>query len=197
MVIGITGGIGSGKSAVSDYLISLGEIVIDADEVARQVVLPGEPGANEIKLVFGESFFAEDDSLLRSKLADHVFADKTRLKLLNSLLHPIIIERLHKLSNLHSGRVFWDVALLIQAGMQQSVDFIWLVVAHQSERIRRVILRDGASEISVRQRIDNQLSDDLMKPYAHEIIENNADLSALFKKIETLLSNPTYNEVNE
>ena len=197
MVIGITGGIGSGKSAISDYLLSLGEAVIDADVVARQVVQPGELGAKEIKLVFGDSFFSDDGSLNRKKLADHVFADKTRLKLLNSILHPIIIDRLFELSNLHSGRVFWDVALLIQAGMQQSVDFIWLVVANEDEKIRRVTQRDGASEQSVRQRMDKQLSDEQMKPFANEIIENNADLPALYKEIDTLLNNPTYNEVNE
>ncbi|MBT7122454.1 MAG: dephospho-CoA kinase, partial [Clostridia bacterium] len=165
--------------------------------VARQVVQPGEPGSKEIKLVFGDSFFSDDGSLNRKKLADHVFADKSRLKLLNSLLHPIIIDRLFELSNLHSGRVFWDVALLIQAGMQQSVDFIWLVVANEDEKIRRVTQRDGASEQSVRQRMDKQLSDEQMKPFAHEIIENNEDLSSLYNKIDTLLNKPTYNEVSE
>lgn len=197
MVIGITGGIGSGKSAVSGYLKSLGETVICADEIARQVTAPEEIGALEIRRVFGDSFFDEDGSLLRGKLADHVFSDQARLELLNSTLHPIIIDRLTKLSRKHSGRVFWDVALLIQADMQQSVDYIWLIVADEAERIRRVTKRDGLSEQSVRARIDKQLRDDQMTPFADKIIKNDADMPTLYKKIEKLLSKPIYNEVSK
>ncbi len=197
MVIGITGGIGSGKSAVSDYLRSIGETVICADEIARQVVQPGELGAMQIKRVFGDSFFDESGNLLRGKLADHVFSDKARLDLLNDTLHPIIIDRFFKLSRAHSGRVFWDVALLIQADMQQCVNFIWLIVADEAERIRRVVGRDGIAEQSVRDRVDKQLRDEQMTPFADELITNDTDLPALYAQLEKLLSKPIYNEVDK
>jgi len=196
MIIGITGGIGSGKSAVSQYLTSIGEQVICADEIAREVVLPGQSGADEIRRVFGNSFFSPDEHLDRKKLAKHVFADANRLEELNTILHPIIISRMFDQASLLSGRVFLDAALLIKADMRSSVDYVWLVVADESERIKRVIERDAATKESVSLRIKSQLHDDEMIPFADEVIENNESLSSLQAKVEDLLAKQIYNEVN-
>lgn len=187
MVIGITGGIGSGKSEVTRYLRSLGERVICADEVSRQVVEPGEPGAQAIKQAFGEMFFNSDGTLNRKMLASHVFADKSLTKKLNDTLHPIIIKRVIDKASEINGRVFLDVALLIQSGMHKTVDHVWLVTADLDTRIKRVKKRDNADEKSVLRRIENQLSDTEMSSYADEIIENNGSLKELHKRIDELL----------
>lgn len=187
MIIGITGGIGSGKSEVTRYLRSLGEKVICADEVSRQVVEPGEPGAEAIKQAFGEKFFNSDGTLNRTLLASHVFADKSVTKRLNDTLHPIIIKRVNDTALETNGRVFLDVALLIQTGMHKTIDRVWLVTADLETRIKRVKKRDNTDKQSVLRRIENQLSDSEMSNYADEIIENNSSLLELHKRIDELL----------
>ncbi len=187
MKIGITGGIGSGKSEVTKYLRSLGEYVICADEVSKQLVMPGEEGADALRRVFGEGFFMEDGSLNRKKLADDVFSDEKRLKMLNDTLHPLILGRIEKLAQQGRGRVFVDAALLIQTGMHNTVDMIWLVVAGLNTRIERVVRRDGLSAAEVERRIKSQISDEEMAEFADEIILNDGSLSALKKRVDKLL----------
>ena len=192
MLIGITGGIGSGKSAVTEYLRSLGETVICADEIARQVVMPGEEGAEELKKQFGSRFFNSDGILERKKLASHVFGSKELTSKLNDTLHPIIIKRVYDLAEKETGRVFIDAALLIPAGMHKKVDHVWLVTADKDTRIRRVMKRDAADEGSVMKRMQNQPDDDELQIYADEIIDNNLSLDLLHKKIEKLIKMKKY-----
>jgi dephospho-CoA kinase len=189
MRIGITGGIGAGKSEVTAYLRSLGEYVICADEVAKQIVLPGEEGAAALRRVFGDSFFLEDGSLDRKKLAAEVFSDEQRLKQLNDTLHPLILKRIESLAESQYGRVFIDAALLIQTGMHNTVDDIWLVVAGLNTRIDRVVKRDGLSAAEVEYRIKSQISDEQMAKYADEIIQNDGSLSDLKRKVDELIIN--------
>ncbi len=197
MMIGITGGIGSGKSEVTKYLRNKGEMVICADEVARQVVQPGEKGAEEIRRVFGEDFFDAEGNLNRKRLAAHIFADNELTAKLNEILHPIIIERIFTQAKGNGGRVFIDAALLIQSGMYMNVDFVWLVSADEQIRLERVMKRDGTDKQSVILRMNNQMSSSDMSPFADEIIENNGSISQLYRKIDMLLSNPIYNEETE
>lgn len=194
LYIGLTGGIGSGKSAVSRYLTGLGENVICADHAARQVVQPGEPGCLAIRRAFGDDFFV-NDTLDRKKLAAHVFCDKKRLDLLNQLLHPLIVAYIFKQAAYLNGRVFIDAALLIQAGMHEKTDYVWLVVADMETRIQRVMDRDGLSRAQVTQRIGHQMCDEAMMAYADEVIDNSARLQDLHQKIDRLLSKPEYSEV--
>ncbi len=188
MRIGITGGIGSGKSEVTRYLRSLGEYVICADEVSKQIVMPGEEGAAALRRVFGDGFFLEDGSLNRKKLADEVFSSDERLKVLNDTLHPLILKRIEYLAQQKQGRVFIDAALLIQTGMSKTVDIVWLVVAGLNTRIARVVKRDGLSAAEVERRIASQISDEEMSRFADEIIQNDGSLSALKRKVDDLLS---------
>lgn len=194
MKIGITGGIGSGKSEVTKYLRNRGENVICADEVSRQVVQPGEPGASAIRLEFGNEFFEADGTLNRKKLAEYVFSDKILTLRLNDILHPIIINRISKLASYSSGRVFIDAALLVQAGMHEDVDYVWLVCTDLKKRIERVLLRDKTDEQSILQRIKCQLADEELATYADEVIENNGNLTELHRKIDSLLKNSKYSE---
>ncbi len=187
MIIGITGGIGSGKSAVTTYLRRLGETVICADEVSRQIVEPGQEGAAALRSVFGNSIFHEGGTLDRKKLADDVFGDKKRLELLNDTLHPLIIKSIERQAKALGGRVFIDVALLIQTGMHNMTDIIWLVVADMDTRIKRVMARDGLNEDQVRRRMENQMTDSQMAGYADEIIDNGGSLGDLYRQVDRLL----------
>jgi len=187
MRIGITGGIGSGKSEVTKYLRSIGEYVICADEVSRQLAEPGGEGVHALQKAFGEDVLAEDGSLDRKKLAALVFGDESKLKLLNKTMHPLILRRINELAHDKSGRVFIDAALLIQTGLSETVDRIWLVTAGESVRLERVIKRDGLSADEVRLRMISQLSDEKMALYADEIIENNGSVYELHRKVDALL----------
>lgn len=190
MRIGITGGIGSGKSEVTRYLRSLGEYVICADEVSRQIVKPGEKGSQALRQVFGDTIFLENGALDRRKLATEVFDDIERLKLLNDTLHPLILAHIDELARSQNGRVFIDAALLIQTSMHKTVDGIWLVVADKQTRVERVMKRDGLLAQEVERRMESQLSDEEMMPYADEIIENSSSIDALKRRVDALIKQP-------
>lgn len=192
ILIGITGGIGSGKSIISGYLSSLGEHVISADDAARRVVYPGETGNKLIRKEFGDGYFFEDGTLDRKKLADDVFYDKEKLLRLNSLLHPLILEYIYSEAKALTGRVFIEAPLLIQAGMHESVDYVWLVTADAAKRIERVVERDGAQTGDVIRRMESQMSDEEMAAYADEVIENNGEPEEIYRKIDRLLKKPEY-----
>lgn len=190
MRIGITGGIGSGKSEITRYLRSLGEYVICADEVSKQIVKPDEEGSRALRQAFGDTFFLKNGELDRNKLAAEVFNNKECLKLLNDTLHPLILKHIDKLAKRQSGRVFVDAALLIQTGMYKTVDRIWLVVADTQTRVKRVMKRDDLAAKDVERRIKSQLSDEDMKPYADEIIDNSGSIDALHRRIDDLIQKP-------
>jgi dephospho-CoA kinase len=192
ILIGITGGIGSGKSAVSDYLSGLGEYVIYSDEVAREVVLPGTPGNEALRREFGDCYFNTDGTLDRKKLARHVFGSKSGLEKLNSILHPLITDRIFSEAGTLEGRVFIEVPLLIQSGMHSRMDYVWLVTADREARIRRVMKRDEVDAAHVEQRMNNQLSDAEMAVFADEIIDNSGSPECLCGKIDELLKKAEY-----
>lgn len=187
MRIGITGGIGSGKSEVTRYLRSLGETVICADDVSRQLTRPGEEGAIALRQVFGDSIFRKDGSLNRKQLAEEVFSDEERLRVLNDVMHPLILKHIEKLAVQKSSRVFIDAALLIQTDLYKTVDIVWLVVAGLDERVDRVMKRDGLSAIEIERRIKSQLDDEQMAAFADVIIDNNGSISALQRRVDGLL----------
>lgn len=192
ILIGITGGIGAGKSAVTHDLRGRGETVICADETARLVVEPNKPGSAALRQAFGDAFFLPDGVLDRRKLASHVFGHPERVDRLNGLLHPLIITSMFEKAKMVSGRVFLDAALLIQSGMHTRLDYVWLVVADMETRIRRVMARDSVSREDVLGRINSQMSDDAMKRYASEVIINNGTIDELHQVIGGLLKKPEY-----
>ena len=192
LLIGITGGIGAGKSAVTEDLRSRGEVVVCADETAKAVAEPGQPGNMALREYYGDDFFLPDGRLDRKKLAEHVFGNLERMARLNSLLHPIIISSMYEQAQQYGGRVFLDAALLIQSGMNERVDYVWLVVADTETRIRRVMRRDSASREEVLRRMESQMSDGEMKRYADEVIENNGTMEELHERVSGLLAKSRY-----
>lgn len=191
MKIGITGGIGSGKSTVSVYLKSLGESVICADETARQLTAPGQQGAQAIRRAFGDGFFLPDGVLDRKALAAAVFLDETMRTRLENILHPLIIDSVMQKTNALSGRVFVDAALLVQSGLHEKMDAVWLVTADKNMRIQRIIKRDGLSEQDVLSRISSQPDDSYLKSFADEVIANNGTIGQLQRHIDKLLQQYT------
>ena len=194
-LIGITGGIGSGKSAVTAYLRQRGEHVICADEVAREVVQPGSRGAEALGVEFGNTYFLPDGTLNRAMLAQHVFGNAESVKRLNAILHPLITETIWEEASRAEGRVFIDAALLIETGMYQRVDYVWVLTADRETRILRVMDRDGTARDPIEKRMDSQMDDTQRMKVADEVINNSGDLAQLHEQIDHLLRKEAYNEV--
>ncbi len=179
-IIGVTGGTGAGKSAVCAELKKCGATVIDADLIAKQVVLSGEPAFDEIVLAFGEEILAEDGQLNRKKLADIVFSDKEKLKLLNEITHKFVFAEMNKrLEEAKSEIVVLDVPLLFQCGFPIKCHLTVSVLADREERIARVMERDKISREAVLARMSGQLSDDEYRRLADVCFVNNGDVAEL------------------
>jgi dephospho-CoA kinase len=189
--IGITGGIGSGKSAVTDYLLERDYAVIDADLIAREVVAVGTDGLAAVVSSFGESVLLEDGSLDRKSLAARVFSDDGARAELNAVLHGLISrtieERLARCRAAGEPTVFVSAPLLIETGMQNEFYAVWLVDVDEDERVRRVVLRDSLSAEAVRMRIAAQASSFEKAKYASEIINNSGTISDLRRAVSILL----------
>ncbi len=187
-MIGLTGGIASGKSTVTARLSSLGAFVADADKVSREIM--SDPKVlSRIREEFGGSVFAEDGGLLRTELALRVFSSEARTQLLNSITHPAIAERLLEMASEaeKSGEyplVFVDAALLIESGFYKYCDSVWLVTADTSLRIRRIMDRDGLSYDEAKARIERQMPDEDKLRYADTVIENDSGIPELIEKTD-------------
>ena len=190
-IIGITGGIGSGKTAVSKYLESKGYVVIDADLLARDLVRPGSGGLGALVECFGESILTPDGGLDRRALADIVFSDERRRLDMEAILHGRISDMIGALLEKNRSEgvrlLFLCAPLLIETGLHGETGSVWLIEAGESERIRRVRARDGVSDKAVRERMSAQLPFEEKKKFADVIIDNSGDLEGLYKQVDALL----------
>lgn len=190
-VIGLTGGIASGKSTVSSILKSLGAYVIDADVVSREIMLKGSQTYNKLVSKFGKEILKDDGEIDRKKLGNLVFADKQKLKELNAITHPEIIKRIKGIideerKNGKEKAIVLDAALLIEMRLFNMVDEVWLVVVDKKTQIRRLMKRDNLKYKDALNRIKSQMSiEDKMK-YADFIINNCKDFNAIKKQVELL-----------
>ncbi|MDR2087948.1 MAG: dephospho-CoA kinase [Clostridiales Family XIII bacterium] len=195
-VIGLTGGIGSGKSAAGEYLCEKGYAVIDADALAREAVAVGSAGLSDVAARFGEDVLLPDGSLDRKALAARVFSDADALAALNAILHGRILRemraRTRRLREAGAKVVFLNVPLLIETGMQSEVDAVWLVDADEEERVRRVVARDGVAPEDARRRIAAQLPSSEKRCCASETIDNSGTLGDLHAAMEALLEKYGY-----
>ena len=179
--IGLTGGIASGKSVVSNYLRELGASVFDADAVSRRAVVKGSEGLEEVLGVLGAEYATKDGDLDRAKVASKVFHDVEAKKKLEAVIHKIVRREADAFFKEEEARgskvVFFDVPLLIECGWHKDVDQVWLVSLAKEEQLRRAMLRDQASAAQVSARIANQLSLEAKSKYADLVIDNNGSLS--------------------
>lgn len=183
LVIGLTGGIASGKSTVSGILQELGAKIIDADQVAREVVAPGQPAYRQIVEAFGHRVLQPDGCLNRRALAQIVFNDAAARELLNAITHPRI--RALVAAQLEAWRqtepeavVVIEAPLLIEAGMDDMVDAIWVVTAPELVRINRLMQRDNLSRQEAEKRLRAQAGEGDKLRRAKVVITNDGDLQA-------------------
>jgi dephospho-CoA kinase len=187
--IGLTGGIGSGKSAVSRCFERRGVPVIDADQVAREVVEPGEPALAEIAATFGTDLIRADGALDRARLREQVFADADARRRLEAILHPRIRERMRaRLTALPAGTPYavLVIPLLLESGQRNLVDRILVVEAAVPVRIARVTGRDGVTEDQVRRIIAVQCTETQRGAAADDLIQNEGSESELDAKVAAL-----------
>jgi dephospho-CoA kinase len=187
--IGLTGGIGSGKSTVARLLSERGAEVIHADLVGHQVYLPRTDGWAELVDAFGRGVVATDGTIDRKRLAAIVFSDPEALKRLNSIVHPKIrreIER--RISQARDAGLrlpmVIEAAILIEAGWVSLVDEVWLVVASREAVVERLCAERGLRSSEVEARLAAQLKDDERRKYAQVVIENSGSLDQLEARVD-------------
>lgn len=191
-IIGLTGGIGSGKSTVSAYLKSKGCRIIDADALARQMTEKGSPALEKLRTAFGDKYFNDDGSLKRKELGAFVFAHPAQKKLLEGIVTKAVINESvatleeWKKEN-YEGIVVLDAPLLFECGMQEYMDETWLVKADSETVIHRVMSRDGLSCDEIEGRINAQMPLSKKEKLADRVIDNSRDLEYLHKQVDKLL----------
>ncbi len=186
MKIGLTGGIGSGKSEVSRRLGDRGAIVIDADKIAREVVEPGTEGLAEVAAAFGDGVLRADGSLDREKLGSIVFADPEKLAVLNGIVHPRVGARVQELLDdvPAGGVVVYDVPLLAENKLAPTFDLVIVVDTADEVRIRRLAENRGMSEADAQARIAAQATREERLAVADFVIDNNGGLAELDRQID-------------
>ncbi|GAB6181168.1 dephospho-CoA kinase [Desulfotomaculum defluvii] len=193
MIIGLTGNIASGKSTVGVYLQSLGAKVIDADRIAREIVLPNTPALKEIVFSFGSGVLNEDGTLNRDKLASIIFNDTQARKKLESITHPRIEEEINRQIKIFSKAdpssvLVLEVPLLIEVGWHKKVDQVWLVTVDERVQIERLMQRDNLSLGQAKSRIASQMPQQEKIKFADVIIDNSSSPERVKEKLKDLWS---------
>ncbi|MCP9955044.1 dephospho-CoA kinase [Actinomadura madurae] len=186
--VGLTGGIGSGKSEVSARLEQHGALVIDADKIAREVVEPGTPGLAAVVAEFGEDVLLPSGALDREKVGKIVFSDTERLAALNAIVHPLVGERMRQLMDAapEDAVVVYDVPLLTENGLADMYDEVVVVDAPEETQLDRLVARRGMTEEDARARMANQATREARRAVATRVIENNGTLDALKTQVDAL-----------
>jgi len=187
LVIGLTGGIGSGKSTVAELFAAHGVPVIDTDVIARELVEPGEPALAEIAAAFGEGLVDAQGRLDRARLRNLVFDDAAQRQRLEAILHPRIYARVREeLSRIEAPYCLVVIPLLVETGGAALVDRILVVDAPLELRLRRTQSRDGLPEAQARAIAASQAERDRRLSAADEVIDNGGDRAALAAQVEAL-----------
>lgn len=187
MRVGLTGGVGSGKSTVAALLAEHGAVVIDADAIAREVVAPGTPGLAAVLERFGAAVTAPDGSLDRAALAAIVFADDAARADLNAIVHPLVGARTAELMAEVPAEtvVVHDIPLLVEGDRAGGFDVVVVVEADPQTRLRR-LERRGLPPSDARARMAAQATDEQRRAAAHEIVANDGDRAALRAEVDEL-----------
>jgi len=185
--IGLTGGIGSGKSAAALLFSARGAPIIDTDEIARALVEPGQPAYEEIIKNFSEDILDGNRRIDRDKLRERVFDNAAERERLEAILHPRIRETVRaKIADLDSPYCIVVVPLLIESGFDDLVDRVLVVDANENLQIQRTVTRSGLSEPEIRKIMSAQATRAQRLQRADDVIENNADRKQLEKEVERL-----------
>ncbi|MFJ9003381.1 dephospho-CoA kinase [Streptomyces canus] len=184
--VGLTGGIGAGKSEVSRLLVEHGAVLIDADRIAREVVAPGTPGLAAVVAAFGEDVLAEDGGLDRPKLGSIVFADPDRLAVLNSIVHPLVGARSRELESAaaEDAVVVHDVPLLAENALAPLYDLVVVVDASPETQLDRLVRSRGMTEQDARARMAAQATREKRLEIADVVIDNDVPLEELRRRVQ-------------
>ncbi len=191
-VIGLTGGTGSGKSVVSKSLQTAGAVIVDADKIAHEIILKGEPAYHEIIAYYGTGILDEEGNIVRKKLGEIVFNDKEKLAFLNQCTHKYIVaETKNQIAAAKAEgtatAIIVDAPLLLEAGLEAVCDIVWVVYAEPEVRAKRVMARDNISYELAQARIANQKNWEEYKAVADAVIDNSKDLAHLENQLQEML----------
>ena len=184
--IGLTGGIGSGKSTVSTGLVDRGAVLIDADAIVRELQQPGKPVFEKMVERWGEKILSDEGELNRQAVADIVFKDSEELLALNEIVHPLVREEIARLRDTYAGGgapIILDIPLLIESGYED-LNGIIVVDLIPEEAIRRLVAYRGFSEDDAKNRISNQVKREDRIEKADFVVDNNGDLNSLNEEID-------------
>ena len=186
-ILGVTGGIGAGKTAATEHFEQLGIVVVDADVVAREVVEPGKSALKAIVDEFGKEILLPSGDLNRSALRQLIFSDESAKTKLNNIMHPAIREALlSQLANAKSAYVILSAPLLFENNLQQYVDKVLVVDVPESVQLQRAAMRDNVTESQIQAIINSQISRQQRLAQADFVIENTSTLSKLHEQVEQL-----------
>ncbi len=189
--VGLTGGIASGKSTVCKAFSRLGAKVLDADEVAREVVLPGRPAWTKLKQVFGSEFFSPDGCLDRGRMRKLIFADPVKRRQIDTIVHPEVVReingRYEKVSAVETGGIFIvDIPLLLEVGAADRFDLVLVVYVDEEVQLERLVRRDGLSREEADQALRVQIPLREKVEMADFVIDNNGSLQQTEAQVEDL-----------
>ena len=186
-MVALTGGIGSGKTTVSDLFAALGVIIIDSDILAREVVEPGQPALDEVIALFGEDIVNEAGGLNRKKLRERVFADPDKRKALETILHPrIIAEMGRRVSLVTDSYCIVCIPLLFETGRQSQFDQVLVVDVAPELQITRTLQRDGSPRSTIESILEAQVDRAQRLAFADHVIDNSGDIESVRQQVAQL-----------
>ena len=187
MKVGLTGGIGAGKSTVADLFSKRGAVVIRSDELARQVIEPETPGQKQVISRFGIEILNDKGSIDRAKLAQIVFKDDVALKDLENIVHPLVRERTNQLMSEQTSEtiIINEIPLLLEKKMESLFDFLVIVISSEKNRLERLLQR-GVSEDQAKARMAKQVDDQARKAAADFLIVNDGNLDQLDADVQKI-----------
>lgn len=191
-VIGLTGGTGSGKSVVSRSLVNVGAVIVDADQIAHEIIWKGRPAYQEIVAYYGTEILDAEGNIIRKKLGEIVFHDAEKLAFLNQCTHKYIVAEVKEQIAAAKAAgtataIILDAPLLLEAKLETVCDLVWVVYAEPEVRAQRVMERDGISYELAKARIANQKSWEEYKAAASAVIDNSKDIAYLNEQLAVLL----------
>ena len=187
MKVGLTGGIGAGKSTVADLFSQKGAVVIRSDELARQVIEPQTPGFQQVIDRFGKEFVNSEGYIDRAKLAQIVFQDDAALKDLENIVHPLVRSKTNQIIDQHTSEtiIVNEIPLLLEKRMESLFDFLVIVISSEKNRLERLSQR-GLTTEQATARMSKQVSDDERKAAADFLIVNDGNLDQLEADVEKI-----------
>lgn len=190
MIIGLTGGIASGKTTAARFLEELGAYIINADQVSRLIMQPQKKGYREVVAEFGQKILDQKGEIDRSKLGEIIFSDPRKRKKLEEITHPLIIAemkaKIKKLKEEGKDPIVLEIPLLFETGMEQMVDQVWVVYVDETTQLDRLQNRNDLSRPEAQKRINSQMSLEEKSKRADIVVDNNGDKQDLKNEITTL-----------